>query len=86
MTAPAFLPPLPAARMLNTAIQAERARREAQATAAASASARAWPLFERMNAMLRRAESACCSNRDAEMCGELEDLERLIGQVLRGAA
>ena len=52
--------------------------------AAKEAGTRAWPLFDRMRAMLTRAEVACSCDRDSEMCGELEDLERLISVVLRG--
>lgn len=53
-------------------------------TAAKEAAARAWSKFDRMAAMVARAESECCAGNDSAMCGELEDLERMVAEVLRG--
>lgn len=47
---------------------------------------RTWPQFDGWVVTLMRAQSYCGAGRNAEMCGELEDLERLIGEALRGAA
>jgi sugar/nucleoside kinase (ribokinase family) len=55
-------------------------------TAAAAVSERYGRLASRMRDMLERADSSHGNDREAELCGDLEDLERLVGEVLRGAA
>lgn len=55
-------------------------------TAAVAVSERYGRLSGRMRQMLERADSSWGNDREAELVGDLEDLERLVGEALRGAA
>lgn len=50
--------------------------------AAAEAARLAFRALPRLRGMLDRAESACFSGREVEACSELEDLRRLLNEVL----
>lgn len=62
------------------------AERTPVSAAAADTAGRTFLLLPRLREVLDRVSSNCCAGRDAEMCGDLEDLERLVGEALRGAA
>lgn len=55
-------------------------------TAAAAVSERFGRLASRMRQMLERADSSWGNDRETELVGDLEDLERLVGEALRGSA
>lgn len=55
-------------------------------TAAVAVSERYGRLAARIRQMLERADSSWGNDREAELVGDLEDLERLVGEALRGAA
>jgi hypothetical protein len=55
-------------------------------TAAAAVSERYGLLANRIRQMVERADSSYGNDREGELVGDLEDLERMVGETLRGAA
>lgn len=55
-------------------------------TAAVEVSERYGRLASRIRQMVERADSSYGNDREGELVGDLEDLERLVGEALRGAA